>query len=313
MTISEAGWIPFDLSPPRASLQLELFTTPDSSCPWEMIGSTLEQPGESGAGFPYIGGTARVVPVDAASPASQRSAEADNTGDPYPRLLIRECLDSINCECGTLETFVGNRALAQRRYVLDVPRDIDIQPEQLARGRALATKYDMDDLPDRSHLGAFFRNGLRDSELNDYAFMKRHSEGRYLAGLWEADLLRGLLWVWADINDGMEVLRPKGYLAPSWSWASVRRPVDWLSTEPKPAVYHASIRALIGQEVLCVYWCVDMADTRTGRGWDRCLVLKDCDTGSNTFTRIGIMSSLPPEGHSIFASAERNQDENRLT
>lgn len=330
--------------------------------------------------------------------------------------VIWECLDSISCECGTLETFVGNRVLAQRRYVLDVPRDIDMQPEQLARGRALAQRYNMLKLPTvdpESSFPGVLNNGLKAMHRNDYSFVfaclgrppdeyfeqrdsdhydrwrdvisqfsrrqltfeqdvfaavsglasmwhdKRKSEGRYLAGLWEADLLRGLLWVCNDTFNGMEVLRPKRYIAPSWSWASIHRPVDWFSSARERQVHHASIldvvcipttrdtygevssgsfidvtgpalkatitscrekssdgflvfdneshidnshafatdchpevRALIGQEVLCLLWATHNIDTRTGLGLDRCLVLKACDTTSNIFTRIGITASL---------------------
>ncbi|PPJ52350.1 hypothetical protein CBER1_09848 [Cercospora berteroae] len=332
--------------------------------------------------------------------------------------VVWECLDSISCECGTMEMFVGNRVLSLRRYISDVPRDIDTQPEQLARDRALADKYDMLDLPMRGH--RFFRNGLRNSKINDYAFMhacigrpptefftegksahydrwrgvisqysrrkltfgqdifaavsglasmwhaKRENEGRYFAGLWEADLLRGLLWTCTANSDNMNVPRPKHYLAPSWSWASVRRPLDWLSSEPERTMYHASIldvvcvtstgdpfgtvsdgsfidvtghalkatitscreksttafvfidyhnhafttdchpevQALIGQEVLCLLWATENIDARTGQGMDRCLVLKACDTTSNTFTRVGITSSLPRGSH-LFTSTEK--------
>ena len=45
---------------------------------------------------------------------------------------------------------------------------------------------------------------------------------RYLAGLWEEDLQRGLLW-----SVSMPGARMGDYLAPSWSWASVRRAVTF--------------------------------------------------------------------------------------
>ncbi|KAK1830907.1 heterokaryon incompatibility protein-domain-containing protein [Podospora conica] len=50
----------------------------------------------------------------------------------------------------------------------------------------------------------------------------------YLAGIWLADLVPGLLWH----RRGNEVLsRPgDGYRAPSWSWASVEGPVDFVTT-----------------------------------------------------------------------------------
>lgn len=58
---------------------------------------------------------------------------------------------------------------------------------------------------------------------------------RYLAGLWEDDLQRGVLW---KTGGSEETPRPKGYLAPTWSWASIRRPVEWFSTN-HTAIYHA--------------------------------------------------------------------------
>lgn len=47
--------------------------------------------------------------------------------------------------------------------------------------------------------------------------------GRYLAGLWEADIIHGLLWGLRDES----MRRPSAYQAPSWSWASVIGPVYW--------------------------------------------------------------------------------------
>lgn len=57
--------------------------------------------------------------------------------------------------------------------------------------------------------------------------MSTHIEGRYLAGLWEHDLLANLGWYVylgpsADREPRARVYpRPSGYRAPSWSWASV--------------------------------------------------------------------------------------------
>ncbi|KAK4541031.1 hypothetical protein LTR36_008400 [Oleoguttula mirabilis] len=47
--------------------------------------------------------------------------------------------------------------------------------------------------------------------------------GRYLAGLWEHDLLRGMLW---RCVDDRQTTRAAQYLAPTWSWACLRRAVD---------------------------------------------------------------------------------------
>jgi hypothetical protein len=50
------------------------------------------------------------------------------------------------------------------------------------------------------------------------------SKIKYLAGLLKTELLKDLLWI-CDEDEGLD--RPRSYLAPSWSWASVRRPVRW--------------------------------------------------------------------------------------
>ncbi|KAK5117737.1 hypothetical protein LTR85_008712 [Meristemomyces frigidus] len=67
--------------------------------------------------------------------------------------------------------------------------------------------------------------------------------GQYLAGLWEHDLLRGLLWQCVDRG---ETARPGDYLAPSWSWASLRGAVDWLPFHYEP-IYHVTIMAVATQ------------------------------------------------------------------
>ena len=46
---------------------------------------------------------------------------------------------------------------------------------------------------------------------------------QYLAGLWKKDLGRGLLWRCSG-DHGHRVLEGPGYIAPSWSWASVTGP-----------------------------------------------------------------------------------------
>ena len=59
-------------------------------------------------------------------------------------------------------------------------------------------------------------------------YFKPFVSGDYLAGLWRDDLLRGLLWLVASEEDGqVSSQRPSRYVAPSWSWASVERPVRY--------------------------------------------------------------------------------------
>jgi len=57
---------------------------------------------------------------------------------------------------------------------------------------------------------------------------------KYVAGLWEEDLLEGLLW--SRRNDSSSSSHATAaeqvsneYRAPSWSWASIDEPVEWWS------------------------------------------------------------------------------------
>lgn len=55
-------------------------------------------------------------------------------------------------------------------------------------------------------------------------FASNEGFGRYVAGLWEGMLLPGLLW---RVEDAERARRPREYVAPSWSWASLVGKVDW--------------------------------------------------------------------------------------
>lgn len=51
----------------------------------------------------------------------------------------------------------------------------------------------------------------------------------YLAGLWKADLHRGLFWISGTTQSYQEYVKPLkyGYVAPSWSWARRPGPIYW--------------------------------------------------------------------------------------
>lgn len=55
--------------------------------------------------------------------------------------------------------------------------------------------------------------------------MQRYRMDRYLAGVWEASILDDLAWRAMDNS----VPRPKTWLAPTWSWASVTAPVAYFN------------------------------------------------------------------------------------
>ncbi|KAH7174402.1 heterokaryon incompatibility protein-domain-containing protein [Fusarium flagelliforme] len=67
------------------------------------------------------------------------------------------------------------------------------------------------------------------------SFSERFPDQKYLAGLWESDIHKGLLWshpAWKEFDDYQKLLS-KDYVAPSWSWA--RRPLqaNWLLHDDK--------------------------------------------------------------------------------
>ncbi|KAH8594091.1 heterokaryon incompatibility protein-domain-containing protein [Bisporella sp. PMI_857] len=76
--------------------------------------------------------------------------------------------------------------------------------------------------------------------------MWRSTGIEYLAGLWSTDILRGLLWTTA--HDACTRIRaPVRYVAPSWSWLSVRGPVSYAEAfrrwdEQRPCVQIVSAK-----------------------------------------------------------------------
>lgn len=63
----------------------------------------------------------------------------------------------------------------------------------------------------------------------------------YAAGIWKRNVLADLLWKTRSPSRGKQyeypTRRPRAYIAPSWSWASVIGPVDW---DPQASRYPSS-------------------------------------------------------------------------
>ena len=62
--------------------------------------------------------------------------------------------------------------------------------------------------------------------------------GKYLAGLWSKDLLRGLLW---STYPTVTLVKPQTWRAPSWSWASVNNPIIYRRLPGPSAVVLAEV------------------------------------------------------------------------
>ncbi|KAH8901357.1 HET-domain-containing protein [Thozetella sp. PMI_491] len=62
----------------------------------------------------------------------------------------------------------------------------------------------------------------------------------YLAGLWESDLMKHLLW---KPVSGVKITRPASYPAPSWSWAALDGPLHYANRENDSTEWIAQMRA----------------------------------------------------------------------
>lgn len=85
------------------------------------------------------------------------------------------------------------------------------------------------------------------------AAMQQHIGGRYAAGHWETDMEKSLLWVIRPDEDfrydGVAQLDPMDQAyAPSWSWASVSRPMTHLT---------ADLPDILGQGMDCMVLSID--------------------------------------------------------
>ncbi|KAK7417441.1 hypothetical protein QQX98_004561 [Neonectria punicea] len=159
--------------------------------------------------------------------------------------IVFDCLTAMECECGTLTRHQGDSHLALRRIIktghkyvsgltslsqglvnpydsqnsdaVEEPGFPDGFVEHHERWRDLIVQYSQkgitvttDRLPAVGGLALRWSNDLT---------------GRYLAGLWEKDVLRGLRWWPSEAETDLGEDPP--YVAPTWSWVNARRGVTW--------------------------------------------------------------------------------------
>lgn len=130
-----------------------------------------------------------------------------------------ECNEACACECmGETQTYASEPRWAHTkgshaRNLAAARDERDVQPDWRSTvenyTRTLLT-YDKDVFP---AISGVVKN------------MQRHRRDRYLAGIWEDSVLDDLAWKVTDCS----APRPKVWLAPTWSWASVSSPVSYLN------------------------------------------------------------------------------------
>jgi Heterokaryon incompatibility protein (HET) len=132
--------------------------------------------------------------------------------------MIWECKSSMHCECGGYEKEQDNRVTSL---------DFD------------GVYYGADPLKIVAEWFVIVKNYTarrlqRESDkLVALAGIARHLRrpdlGRYFAGIWEVAFVRSLLWFAMRHQHTLTSARNlRAYVAPSWSWASVRSPVQYI-------------------------------------------------------------------------------------
>lgn len=172
------------------------------------------------------------------------------------RQLLAGVPKDVELRCGKIER---SRALAQRLRMLDtgesvpscrVPLSIRYDYTALVAAYGLQNvmqiTWNLDFQPPwRSLISRYSSTALKfESDrllaVSGLALVWHARKGtpcRYLAGLWEDDILRELLWRCS----GQTFDRPRQSFAPSWSWASVRSQVEWLEWASEATTYHVSV------------------------------------------------------------------------
>ncbi|KAK5691916.1 hypothetical protein LTR97_011087 [Elasticomyces elasticus] len=178
--------------------------------------------------------------------------------------LVWECLGMTSCECGTLDRFVWSTILQERRHAACIPPDIEIVSNKLDRARAMESRMHISGWRYMIHNLPTFIQKDRALMHRWYDLVRQYSQklltnntdalpalsglarcwasqgelGGYHAGLWTEDALAGLLWKCTDYYS--ESKRNPNYLAPSWSWVSVRKAIDFIDEE-KTRLYKVAI------------------------------------------------------------------------
>ncbi|CAI6100780.1 unnamed protein product [Clonostachys chloroleuca] len=138
---------------------------------------------------------------------------------------IFDCLTSTTCECGGFLDSDEDPSLPLRRILKTGAKYITETDESwiyhenwrnlVAKLSQLKTRNSPCDLGTISHLASRWANGYT---------------GRYLAGLWEHDLVNHLRWYPIDEelpDEEPEECQVQPHLGPSWSWTAVSRKITW--------------------------------------------------------------------------------------
>ncbi|KAI9172790.1 hypothetical protein HJFPF1_02304 [Paramyrothecium foliicola] len=209
--------------------------------------------GVSLKGSPWLSKSYSSVPLMSRAWCLQERALATRVIHFTKEEVVFECMRGLSCECGALETYSDYGLYNARQFVQQgrawmhelAIKNLTSEPtvsssvnsaKWMTSYRPVAHAY-KGRRPINYH--RFWRNLVE--EFSSKSITKRtdclpalsglatiwsaQSLGRYLAGLWEGDVLRSLTWVpiepCATDKEEMECM------APSWSWLGAQRAVQW--------------------------------------------------------------------------------------
>jgi hypothetical protein len=152
----------------------------------------------------------KVVPLLSRAWVFQERHLAPRTLHFHPSEMIMECKTTLSCECTGLDSFTaGSRRNSLDIKTLDMQTTFDYWIEIVEEYSRLRLTRESDRLPALIGVATTFQRRL---------------ETGYLAGIWQTDIARGLLWDvtrYASADPESEALRQRRPHVPSWSWASL--------------------------------------------------------------------------------------------
>ncbi|MCJ1256403.1 hypothetical protein MMC24_004224 [Lignoscripta atroalba] len=132
--------------------------------------------------------------------------------------LMWECNSSLRCECGRVQPdrYQRKSQLVQARTAEELAFLGNEWRKRVVAYSCRMLTYGTDKLPALSGVAKQMQR-----------HMSSVSTVRYLAGLWEHDLLEALTWISGTNPGGQNIA---AYRAPSWSWASLEGILDYDDT-----------------------------------------------------------------------------------
>lgn len=137
--------------------------------------------------------------------------------------LIWECRHLTTCECSNVVPVSLHRSKIDWATALE---EATPDADSFSTWRKLVREYSSRDLTlEEDRLPA-----ISGAARQFYLSRRRTNPGTYLAGLWRHDLFLGLLWHprYSGPSLSVPTRKPKDFRAPSWSWAAVEGPVDFV-------------------------------------------------------------------------------------